>query len=107
MKMMKARFAGTCGDCGGGFPKGADIDFDRLGRVGKRTFHSDCNEPRRGVSSAQRVADADPSDARYRYFAGDTRPFAHVRIGGGGYGWRAGNENTGRRCEDAPCCGCC
>jgi hypothetical protein len=22
-------------------------------------------------------------------------------------GWRHGHENTGQRCEDAPCCGCC
>ena len=21
--------------------------------------------------------------------------------------WRRGYENTGHRCEDAPCCGCC
>ena len=34
------------------------------------------------------------------------RPLARVSTR---YGTRvyAGYENTGRRCEDAPCCGCC
>ena len=110
MKRMIAKYPGTCGDCRERFLKGALIDFDKHAPKGLRTFHADCNEPAYGHAEA--AADSDELDAMeaaggrdgdgFVYVKGDNRPFARTR-----YGLRAGYEHTGRRCEDAPCCGCC
>ncbi len=42
MKRMKARYAGKCGECGGRFPAGASIDYDRNAPKGLKSFHADC-----------------------------------------------------------------
>ena len=35
------------------------------------------------------------------------RPLARVKVGRYGTTVHGGHAATGRRCEDAPCCGCC
>lgn len=90
---ITARYRGICGDCNQPFPKGAQIEFDKEAPRGLKAFHVDCSNP-----DANHVA----PDNGFKYFPGDNRPFVKTR-----YGWRAGTEHTGVRCEDAPCCGCC
>ena len=102
MKRMTAKYPGTCRRCGARFPKGVTIDFDRTAPKNSRTAHADCSDAlRRGYADAPEGFDADAGDGLV-YVPGDNRPFARTR-----HGLRAGYEHTGRRCEDAPCCGCC
>ncbi len=91
---MRAKFSGTCSDCGSRFSAGTEINFDRSAPKGKRTNHLDCE--------SSQDADYETDCGRLVRVDGDNRLFARTR-----HGLRAGYENTGRRCEDAPCCGCC
>lgn len=101
MARMTARYSGTCCDCGERFSAGTLIDFTKRAPKGRKTAHADCADPGAAVTvELDQFGEALP--AGVRYFEGDARPFAQTR-----YGWRCGYENTGMRCEDAPCCGCC
>lgn len=77
MKRMKARYAGKCGECGGRFPAGASIDYDRNAPKGLKSFHADCG-------------------------ASDENPVVESTTASGTF-----YQRSGGRCEDAPCCGCC
>lgn len=67
-RVITARRADTCRECGGAITAGERINYGGAGAVS----HEAC------------------------------RPLARTR-----YGVRGGELATGRRCEDAPCCGCC
>jgi hypothetical protein len=81
MKIMPARFKGTCKGCGVRFPAGTTIRFEGRGRA----FHADCDAPASG-------GDFPPPSGRVHVF----------RTSGGEF-----YRNAAGRCEDAPCCGCC
>jgi hypothetical protein len=129
-RWMDLHFAGKCCVCGGTIPKGgrgfydpADrsvtcTKIDCAQRVGltKQVWHG---APTSGqwvtvlsehkIGQAPPMVDGHPVEYHpsrrdvFRYLDGsDSRWFARTR-----YGIRCGAENTGMRCEDAPCCGCC
>jgi hypothetical protein len=83
MKRISLRYAATCRSCGAALPAGSPADYYGRGRV----YGVECHA--RGDNGLVSVA-------------GDNRVFRRTR-----HGLRAGYENTGVRCEDAPCCGCC
>ncbi len=97
MGRMTARYAGTCRDCGGGFPAGTLIDYTKRAPKGQKTAHADCENP--GAAVTVEVEGAD--------FYGTPQEAARgvsyeVRTSGGTF-----YRNYNGRCEDAPCCGCC
>lgn len=99
MKRMHAKYPGKCGECGGKIAAGSQMDYDRHAPRGLKAFHADCNDTDPNPDTANRPRRGEDGAL---YFAGDARPVAMTRNG-----WRHGYEHTGRRCEDAPCCGCC
>jgi hypothetical protein len=123
-RTITLKYSGSCDLCGEPIPKGRRANWIRRGII----EHIDCDRaaddcptcggagefaggrPCRacdgtGVDMTQAretIAERDRRDG-LRTFEGDgSKLFAKTR-----YGWRAGYEHTGRRCEDAPCCGCC
>ena len=76
---IKARYPGTCSECGKSFTAGTLILFSKLAARGSKTSHVDCGAPedRSDVSNV-------------------------IRTSGGTF-----YRNRNGRCEDAPCCGCC
>ncbi len=78
MRTIKARYPGDCAACGGNFPKGALILYDRQAPRMKKARHADCGA------------------------ADDDNDVIEIRTSTGTY-----DQRRGGRCEDAPCCGCC
>lgn len=72
VRVITARFGGTCRTCSKPFAAGEQINYGGKGAV----THKDCT------------------------------PVAAVRVGRRTEIYQ-GYSATGRRCEDAPCCGCC
>jgi len=119
MGRMTARYAGTCRDCGGGFPAGTLIDFTKLAPKGRKTAHADCENPGAAVTVEIEAAyghgpgcfgECDglfdcsaPGGNFYADAASAGRGVSYeVRTSGGTF-----YRNRNGRCEDAPCCGCC
>lgn len=77
MRMMTAKYAGTCRKCNGRIRKG-----DKIGFAGKGlAYHQECT---------QNVAGRQVAISETRFSSGAVM-----------------FTNSNGRCEDAPCCGCC
>ena len=90
-KTIRLKYPGTCVDCGSRLTSGTRARWFGRGRVSGLECHE---------RAGHDVGEA--GDSGLVRVPGDNRVFARTRRG-----LRAGYENTGVRCEDAPCCGCC
>lgn len=98
-RTITARFDGTCRRCGGAFEAGDSIRYGGRGRTYhlKRECSGNAYSPPRYRRTRRSGPVDDSPGARASYY--DPR---------GAYSADGTFLGTvGRRCEDAPCCGCC
>jgi hypothetical protein len=79
-RVITARRADTCGDCSGAIAAGEQINYGGYGAVS----HAACK----------------PVESNARSGRSGRRSYAYTGSG-------ARMTMSSRRCEDAPCCGCC
>ena len=86
VRVMQARFASSCGVCGGRIVKGAEIRYVK----GSPANHETCGDPV--------VGGCDDYESRSKNQYAFSRSYRRMVSSGGGY----------VRCthEDYPCCGC-
>lgn len=102
MKLMQAKYPGTCAACGEPIKRGEQIAFFGRGRA----EHADCAQEeiaeRRAQFGEDEAAGLEPGTlANDRRLA--RQGLSVVRFSSG----HVMTQNARGRCEDAPCCGCC
>jgi hypothetical protein len=108
-RWMELHYAGRCQVGGEPLAKGSRAFYDPA----DRTVTCTKLEHARIAGLTKDVWQGAPASGRY------VETLSDIRVGTGltdtdgtaltrtKYGLRRGQEHTGRRCEDAPCCGCC
>ena len=98
MREITLRYPGQCYSCGQRMPRGIQALHASRGKV----RHVDCADENAPASTVtiDGLEVTPIGDGLYRTRHGET--VARTR-----HGLRQGYDATGRRCEDAPCCGCC